>query len=228
MSKIHAIIVAAGSGSRFGGPLPKQFLPLGEMPVVMRAVLALRNAIPDLSDTIVLSESEIVRWESICSTYNFVSPQIAVGGATRFESVRNAITGIPSDTEILLVHDGARPFPSEKTIYNLLKAFDEPLCHGAIPVIPLTDSVRLLTSDGQSEAVDRNKYRAVQTPQAFRAELLRKSYKMAPSPDGFTDDASVMEAAGFSNLTLVEGNSNNIKITNPHDLVVAEAILKGL
>lgn len=225
--KIHAIIVAAGSGSRFGGPLPKQFLPLDGMPVAMRAVNALRNAIPQLTDTIVLSPDEVDRWTLLCRENGFESPPVAFGGDSRFESVMNALSMVPSDTDILLVHDAARPLADAEMIRRVLEPFANPECHGAVPAIPVTDSLREIT-DGRSAAVDRSRFRAVQTPQAFRFPLLKDAYQKAARADisRFTDDASVMEFAGFNNLVLTDGSTDNIKITNPSDLAIAHIILK--
>ena len=221
--KIHAIIVAAGTGSRFGGPVPKQFLPLGGIPVVMRAIDALRQAIPGLSDTIVLSAEEVDRWHNLCLQYSFRSPTVAHGGATRFHSVRNALAVAPADADVIMVHDGARPFPAHETIVQLIEAMRSG-DSGAIPAVAVTDSLRILLPNGASAAVDRSKYRAVQTPQAFPANLLHQAYAQADDSVAFTDDASVMEAAGHR-ITLVEGTPSNIKITNPHDIARAEASL---
>lgn len=225
MSKVHAIIVAAGSGSRFGGPLPKQFMPLGGIPVVMRAIARLRQAIEGLSDTIVLSKTEIERWNKLCEENSFKSPKIVVGGATRFESVKNALNSVPEDTDIVLVHDGARPLPTVGLVENLMNAFDRIDVQGAIPAVPVTDSLRIVYENGESEAVERAKYRAVQTPQAFRKHLLMDAYDHATCPENFTDDASVMEFSGYKNLVIIDGDSKNIKITNPFDISIAEVFL---
>lgn len=191
----------------------------------MHTVAGLRQALPDMTATVVLAPSEVERWQSLCARHDFASPEIALGGATRFDSVKNALGNIPAGCDIVLVHDGARPFASSEMIGRLLQVFDEEKAYGAIPAIAVTDSLRVMRGDGGSESVDRSLFRAVQTPQAFRVDLLRDAYAKAPSDEGFTDDASVMEAAGYRNLRLVEGDSDNIKITNPHDLAIAEAIL---
>lgn len=222
---IHSIIVAAGSGSRFGGPLPKQFLPLDGIPVAMRAVQSLRNALPGCSDSIVLSSSEMERWKHLCNEHGFSSPRIVAGGKTRFESVRNALAELQPDVDVVLVHDGARPFPSPEMIERIIGAFVDAEIQGVIPAIPVTDSLRVILPAGKSESVDRSLFRAVQTPQAFRCGLLKKAYAAAVSPDGFTDDASVMEAAGYTKLKLVDGDPVNFKITNPRDLSIASALL---
>ena len=223
---IHSIIVAAGSGSRFGGPVPKQFMSLKGIPVAMHAIMAIRSSIPDATDTIVLSESEIGRWKMLCDKHGFRSPDIVVGGATRFDSVKNALAYVPNGTDVILVHDGARPFPPRDMVERIKDAFDDSTVQGVIPAIPVTDSIRRLCDDGTSYAVDRSVYRAVQTPQAFKSDLLVKAYSDAPSSQGFTDDASVMEAAGFTRLILVDGSPKNIKITNPGDIATACAVLQ--
>lgn len=224
--RIHNIIVAAGSGSRFGGPLPKQFMTLGELPVAIMAVNALRSALPDATDTIVLSESEVSQWHMMCTIYKYDSPAIAYGGPTRFDSVKNGLATVGDDVDIVLIHDGARPMPSTQMIRRLVWRLVDSDCHGVLPVLPVTDSIRQVRSDGSSVAVDRSTLRAVQTPQAFRCKLLKEAYATANFAENFTDDASVMEAAGYTDLALVEGNAENIKITNPADLAIAETLLE--
>lgn len=227
MASIHNIIVAAGSGTRFGAPLPKQFMLLGGRPVLMHTIDAFRAALPGASETLVLSETGLPCWEALCAEYEFRSPGVAIGGASRFDSVNNALSAVPDDAEIILVHDGARPFAERRMIRRIVEMLEESDVDGVIPVVRVTDSLRAVCAGG-SEAVDREKLRAVQTPQAFRARLLIRAYEMAGRSDSFTDDASVMEAAGFRRLSLVDGASTNIKITNPVDLAVAHAILESL
>lgn len=226
MPKVHAIIVAAGTGSRFGGPMPKQFMDLCGMPVVMRAIISLREAVPSLTDTIVLSSNEIERWEKLCVRYGFESPEIVAGGDSRYESVGNAVRLLSEDIDYVMIHDGARPFPDPLMIKRLIDAFDEEIC-GALPATALTESIREIGGDGRSFAVNRSKYKAVQTPQVFRAPILKEAYRKSRAlpKDLFTDDASVMEAAGYDTLRLVDGDPYNIKITNPADLVIASALL---
>ena len=193
----------------------------------MHAINALRHALPDAPTIIVLSESEIERWEELCREHNFISPEIAVGGPTRFDSVRNALRLVDDGIDYVLVHDGARPFPSPRLIREVADALHAEGVDGAIPAVPLTDSVRLLEADGASTAVDRSRYRSVQTPQGFPAGLLKEAYAKAAGPEGFTDDASVMEAAGYDRIVLTQGDPDNIKITNPHDLALARAIMEA-
>lgn len=228
MAKIHVITVAAGSGTRFGSSLPKQFLPMAGLPVLVRTLEALHTALPQASQTVVIAPSEVERWLNLCSAHRFESPKIVHGGSSRFESVKNALSHIPQDSEIVLVHDGARPLPPADMIQRLISAFDDVQCPGAIPAINVTDSIRQLAPNGESEAVDRSLFRAVQTPQAFRAEVIKDAYLNADDGASFTDDASVVEAAGYSPLALVEGSHDNIKITNPRDIAFAEVILRSL
>lgn len=224
LDKIHIIIVAAGSGSRFGGPLPKQFCDLAGRPVLMRTVDALRR-VPRSELTLVLSQHDHALWRGLCAKHNFESPHVVYGGASRFESVRNALARVEADTDIIMVHDGARPFPSQKMIEALLAPFGEAGCLGALPSLPLTDSIRLLSGTA-SVAVNRADYRTVQTPQAFRAGALIEAYENAPAGVAFTDDASVMEHYGPCRIELVQGDLYNIKITNPGDIELAEFFLE--
>lgn len=225
MASVNVIIVAAGSGLRFGAPLPKQFCNLNGRPVVMTTIEALRSSLPEARLTLVINPDMEDLWLDLCSKHNFQSPEITHGGATRWESVRNAI--IKSDeAEIILVHDAVRPMISDKIIKPLMSAItSDNSVDGAIPAVPVTDSLRIVKEDGTSSSIDRNIMRAVQTPQAFKGDRLRKAYSL-PYRREFTDDASVMESAGFSHIVLTEGSHDNIKITNPGDIAVAEILIK--
>lgn len=228
--KIHIIIVAAGSGSRFGGPLPKQFCDLAGKPVLMRTIDACRGVFPGANISLVLSEDMLDYWNMLCDTIQFDSPDITIGDATRFESVNNGLANVNPDTDIIMVHDGARPFPSRAIFHALVEALENKKIAGAIPVIPVTDSLRLLSEDKiSSHAVDRSLFRAVQTPQAFQAKQLLDAYVKAIKKEGsYTDDASVMEAAGYNNIALVAGDPKNIKITNPGDLALAAYYINSI
>ena len=227
MVTVHTIIVAAGSGSRFGGSLPKQFCDLDGKPVLMHTIDAVREALPCGRITLVLSEPMFGLWTELCAEHKFHSPQTAAGGASRFESVANGLQTIEADTDIIMVHDGARPLPAKHIFSNLVEALSTPGCQGAIPAVAVTDSLRRVSANGVSASVDRSAYRAVQTPQAFHAFQLLDAYAAASGPEQFTDDASVMEAAGYTNIALVAGNVENIKITNPGDIALATFYLKG-
>jgi 2-C-methyl-D-erythritol 4-phosphate cytidylyltransferase len=215
------IIVAGGSGKRMGGGLPKQFIPIGEKPVLMHTMANFEAVYPDIRIIVVLPEKHIKLWKDLCTEFAFNTKQtITKGGETRFDSVSNGLKLVTGDG-IVGVHDGVRPFPSRKTIRE---AYEKAAIHGsAIPVLQLNDSVRRIIKD-KSIPVDRSEYRIVQTPQCFRSEILREAYKQKENST-FTDDAAVVEAAGFP-VTLTEGNFENIKITHAVDLAFAEVLTK--
>jgi len=217
------IIVAGGKGLRMGGDIPKQFLPIGGKPVLMRTLERFRAYSADLQIILVLPEAQQDYWKELCKAYDFkVEYQLANGGETRFHSVQNGLALIPDDAQgVVGVHDGVRPFPSIDVIRNCYETAREK--KAVIPVIPVVETVRHLEGEG-SVTVPRGDYRLVQTPQTFDIQLLKAANRQ-PYNDGFTDDASVVESYGYK-ITLVEGNRENIKITTPYDLVVAEAICK--
>lgn len=189
----------------------------------MHAINALRHALPEASCAIVLAADRVDFWRELCHEHRFDSPAVIVGGDTRWQSVKNALDAAPAEAEVVAIHDGARPLPSAAVIQAVTDALTEPTVHGAVPAVAVTDSLRMVTSEG-SKPVDRSLLRAVQTPQVFRAELLRRAYQLPYQPT-FTDDASVMEAAGFSTIALTPGSPDNLKITNPRDIAIAEAIM---
>lgn len=219
--QIFNIIVAAGSGSRFGANIPKQFCLLNGKPVLMHAIERMRHALPKSTIIIVLSNNFIDYWEELCDNYSFKSPQIAIGGNTRWQSVKNALEQIKEDLSpdsIITIHDGARPLINKELINRVIEGSRN--ASGAIPATPITDSLRIINPDGTSTPIDRTAYRAVQTPQAFQAYKLVTAYSL-PYQTDFTDDASVMVAAGFGDISLVDGDYRNIKITMPHDIDIA-------
>lgn len=217
----HIIIVAGGKGLRVGSEIPKQFIPIGGKPVLMHAIEAFYNYNKQINIVLVLPESHQEYWRELCSKYNFtVEHSIAIGGETRFHSVKNGLA-LVSDG-LVGVHDGARPFASRALIKSCYdKAFSE---KAAIPVNPSTDSLRELLDDGKSRIVDRSKYVSVQTPQVFETSLLKKAYE-SDYKEIFTDDASVVEAMGVE-VSWVRGEDTNIKITTPIDLKIGELILQ--
>ncbi|MBR0434174.1 MAG: 2-C-methyl-D-erythritol 4-phosphate cytidylyltransferase [Bacteroidaceae bacterium] len=221
----YAIIVAGGKGLRMGADLPKQFLPIGGRPVLMHTLEAFRHALPDIRLILVLPAEQQGLWNELCHRHAFaLQHSVVSGGATRFHSVSNGLRAIPASvTEAIVgVHDGVRPFVSTEVIRRCYAAARQ---HGAVvPVVPVVETVREL-ADGTSVTRDRNHFRLVQTPQTFRLSLLRRAYEQ-PYREAFTDDASVAEALG-EDVTLVDGNRENIKITTPFDLTVAEALLAG-
>ena len=218
----YIIIVAGGKGLRMGSDIPKQFLPIGGKPVLMRTLERFREYSPTLQIILVLPKAQQEYWEKLCQKHNFtVAYQLADGGETRFHSVQHGLALIPDDAEgVVGVHDGVRPFPSIEVIRNCYETAREK--KAVIPVIPVVETVRHLKGE-TSETVPRNDYRLVQTPQCFDIQLLKAANRQ-PYNDGFTDDASVVEAYGFD-ITLVEGNRENIKITTPYDLKIAEVLI---
>ena len=218
----YVIIVAGGKGLRMGSDIPKQFLPIGGKPVLMRTLERFRAYSSDLQIILVLPEAQQDYWRQLCEEYHFdVEYQLANGGQTRFHSVQNGLALVPDDAEgVVGVHDGVRPFPSIEVIRNCYETAREK--KAVIPVIPIVETVRHLENEG-SVTVPRNDYRLVQTPQTFDIQLL-KAANHQPYNDGFTDDASVVESYGHA-ITLVEGNRENIKITTPYDMKIAEVLI---
>lgn len=219
----YIIIVAGGKGLRMGGDLPKQFMPLHGKPVLMHTIERFRAYSDELKIILVLPHEQQDYWRQICQKHNFTIEHTVVdGGQTRFHSSQNGVAAVPDDaTGVIGIHDGVRPFVSEETIARCFEAARQ--FGAALPVLPVTDTLRCVTDDGGYN-VQRNDYRTVQTPQTFDAQLLKQAFKQ-PYSDNFTDDASVVEALGHK-VTMVDGNRENIKLTTPFDLVVAEALIK--
>ena len=234
-SEEFVIIVAGGKGLRMGGDIPKQFLPIGGKPVLMRTLEQFRAYSETLQIILVLPEAQQDYWQELCKQYEFqVDYQIANGGQTRFHSVQNGLALVPDDAEgVVGVHDGVRPFPSIEVITRCYETARQ--TKAVIPVIPVVETVRQILPSNQSNpnavsnpssiTVPRDQYRLVQTPQTFDIQLLKAANRQ-PYNDGFTDDASVVESYGHP-ITLVEGNRENIKITTPYDITVAEAIINS-
>ena len=216
--KKHVIIVAGGKGMRMGSDIPKQFLPIGGYPVLMHTLEAFYTYNPSIHLILVLPISQQSYWRELCIKYHFSLPHdIADGGETRFHSVKNGLALV--DEGLVGVHDGVRPFVSREVI---ARCFDNAREKKAvIPVIGVVETVRYMTSCG-SKTVPRDNYKLVQTPQVFDVLLLKRAYEQA-YVDGFTDDASVVEAMG-EQVFLVDGNRENIKITTPFDLKLAELL----
>lgn len=226
----YIIIVAGGKGLRMGGNIPKQFLPVGGKPILMRTIKRFYEYDRLIRIILVLPKIQHDYWLSLCKKYDFNIPYlIADGGDTRFHSVSNGLALIPNNEEgIVGVHDGVRPFVSTEVIrrcYDKAKEYK-----AVIPVINVVETIRHIAQQEKSNSmrsitVPRCDYRLVQTPQTFDIKTLKQAYKQ-PYKNTFTDDASVVESMGY-NITLVEGNRENIKITTPFDLTIAEALLKG-
>ncbi len=223
----YIIIVAGGKGLRMGGEVPKQFLPVGGLPVLMRTMLRFREALPDVKMILVLPKAQQEYWRSLCQQHQFPLPslgeglgsyQLADGGKTRFHSVQSGLALIPDDAEgVVGVHDGVRPFVSVEVIRRCYEAART--AKAVVPVIPVVETLRHITEGTKP----RDEYRLVQTPQCFDIQLLKAANKQ-PYTDAFTDDASVVESYGHP-ITLVDGNRENIKITTPGDLKMAEMLI---
>ena len=218
----YVIIVAGGKGLRMGSDIPKQFLPIGGKPVLMRTLERFREYAADLQIILVLPKAQQDYWQNLCQEYAFdIDYQLADGGETRFHSVQHGLALIPDDAEgVVGVHDGVRPFPSIEVIRRCYETART--AKAVIPVIPVVETVRHLEGEG-SVTVPRNDYRLVQTPQCFDIQLLKTANRQ-PYHDNFTDDASVVESYGHA-ITLVEGNRENIKITTPYDMKIAEVLM---
>ncbi len=232
----HIIIVAAGSGSRFGSELPKQFVRLGDRPVLLHTLERIREVFPEAQFTVVLSEEYSDFFTRTCTEAGMECPRIAIGGSSRAESVRNSLraiseTGVSAD-DVIMVHDGARPVVPEDMLRRISAGMDAG-AEAVIPAIAVTDSLRssahgsiTFPYEGATEVEDRSRLVAVQTPQAFRAGKIIEAYTRAFSPT-LTDDASVYQAHTGMAPMLVEGSPINIKITNPRDIDIA-ALYLGL
>lgn len=222
----YAIIVAGGKGLRMGGDLPKQFLPLAGRPVLMHTLEKFHAFSPDLSLILVLPHDQQLLWQQLCTQHHFDIPHtLTDGGDTRFASSQRGLACIPADAEgLVAIHDGVRPFVSPEVIRRCFDAARED--YAAIPVMPVTDTLRYVDR-GHGNNVMRAHFRTVQTPQVFDISLARQAFAQ-PYRDSFTDDASVVESLGCQ-VTMVEGNRENIKLTTPFDLLVGEALcqLKG-
>ena len=220
--QIGVIIVAGGGGTRMGGSRPKQFMMLGGLPVLAHTINNFAGALPGAEIVVVLPAEHADFWKDFAARFDIAAHTVTTGGDERFHSVKNGLKALKHDPELIAVQDGVRPLASHGMIRRAVAAAAE---HGtAIPVVEAVDSYR--ETDGTaSRIVDRRRLRIVQTPQVFRADILRRAYEAEYRPE-FTDDASVVEQAGEA-VFLCEGERTNLKITTPEDMVIAEALLAG-
>lgn len=219
--KRQVIIVAGGSGLRMGNVIPKQFIEIAGKPILLRTLENFYSFDVEMDIVLVLPKHEIETWNLICKTFDCkIKHRVVEGGATRFDSVKNGLN-LAMDNAVIAIHDGVRPFVSHKTINNCFEMAIQ--CGTAVPFVDIVDSIRIKTNNG-NVAFDRSQIKAVQTPQVFQSEVLLKAYSQSYQ-NTFTDDASVVER--LFPISLVEGNKENIKITTPFDLQVAELILKN-
>ena len=219
--KIYAVFVAGGSGTRMGGSIPKQFLEIGGIPVLQRTIESFTKACPEASVIVVLPSEHIELWKELCRRNALNCPQTIVeGGMTRFHSVKNALAKVP-DGAIVSIHDGVRPFAGKALIRTMIEKMSE--CDALVPALPVVDSLKY--RDGTLPEPDRSAILAVQTPQMFRSELLKKAYRQAYR-ECFTDDASVAARDGVK-ISYTDGEKFNIKITTPEDLKLAEFLISS-
>ncbi len=220
MDKYFAIIVAGGSGLRVAAEIPKQFLELNGLPVLMHSINAFHHSSYKPRIVVAMNNSFLNDWRSLCNKYAFNVPHTVVpGGAQRFDSVKSALESIPDDA-IVAVHDGVRPLINQSLIDLVFKTATEK--SNAVPAVKSRDSLRQL-SKGGSQSIDRDTILIVQTPQAFESNQLKIAYEQEYQQN-FTDDASVVENGG-TEINLVEGNHANIKLTYKEDFLIAEAFL---
>lgn len=219
--KKAVIIVAAGSGNRMGRKLPKQYLPLQGKPIIMHTLEKFLLFDPEIKIVVVLAPSHRELWEQVTASYEIAGGLDTVdGGATRYDSVKNGLCRIDQE-ELIGIHDAVRPLVSQDT---LMRCYDEALHEGSgIPVLDMDESVRMLLGQGGSRHMDRSQLKRVQTPQVFRSDRIKAAYEQPHRPD-FTDDASVYETL-YGPVNLVDGNRENIKITSPQDLQLAELLI---
>lgn len=225
--KRFVIVMAAGSGTRMGAQLPKQFIELEGKAILQRTIGTFLEASPGITVVTVLPEAHMDYWKNYCLKHNFVCPQILVkGGITRFHSVRNALEKVPEGA-LVAVHDGVRPLVSPALVRDMFDRAES--VPALIPVVPCVDTMKVLENkDGELVTIsgakaDRSHLYAAQTPQIFHSEVLKDAYRQAYDVD-FTDDASVAAKNGTS-LSYTMGERLNIKITTKEDLMLAEAVM---
>lgn len=201
--------------------IPKQFLNISGKPILFHTMKCFQRYSNEIEITLVLPEPFIDFWNSLSKKYDLnINHQLEVGGNTRYQSVKNGLKHIV-DPSLVAIHDGVRPLVSKNTLNRVFKKAEK--AGNAIPIVKINESVRRLEED-ESFPVNRRDYRLVQTPQCFHSDLIKRAYQQEYS-DTFTDDATVVEALGVK-INLVEGNAENIKITRPGDMKIAEALLK--
>lgn len=221
-SKEYAVIVAGGKGRRFGSNVPKQFVELNGKPVLMHTIDAFDQYKKGISIILVLPEEDFPVWKSLCTTYKFEREIVVVpGGSSRFQSVRNGLAAISGDG-LVAIHDGVRPLITPDIIAT---SFQAAATHGAaIAAVDMKESLREVDANG-SQAVDRSRYKLIQTPQTFKVFVVKEAYETDEDPT-LTDDASVVEKSGYK-IFLFEGSYENIKITTASDLILAQALLQS-
>jgi 2-C-methyl-D-erythritol 4-phosphate cytidylyltransferase len=218
--KEYALIVAGGKGTRIKSSLPKQFIEINGKPILLHTLEAFYRYSENVSIVLVLPEDDFVLWAEICKKFNFNKPLLLQkGGETRFQSVRNGLDQMAGEG-LVAIHDGVRPLVSEDIIGASFRLAAIHQC--AVAAVRLKESIRMTDQDN-TKAVDRSRFRMIQTPQTFDLQLIKKAYLIKEDPS-LTDDASVAERAGHL-ISLFEGSYENIKVTTAEDLVIGEALL---
>jgi len=215
------IIAAGGSGNRMNAPIPKQFIEIEGLPILMHTINAFKNALTDISIIVVLPKEQIEKWENLCTHHQFtVVHEVTNGGETRHQSVSNGLDLIKDRNGIVGVHDGVRPLVSKELIKILYRvAYTK---GNAVPAIPVEESIRMVKNN-KNNAVDRSAFQIVQTPQCFKVELLKKAFEK-PGSKNFTDEAGLVETLGVE-IELIPGDKRNIKITTEEDIDRARSYL---
>ena len=221
--KKYAIIVAGGSGTRMGTDIPKQFLEIKGKPVLMHSMNRFFNFDSNINIIVVLPEHQIEYWQKLCVVHNFIVPhQIVKGGTERFYSVKNGLS-LVEENALVAIHDAVRPLVSKQTIND---AFESAIqCGSGIPAVAMNESIRQFNGENNF-AVNRSNFKIIQTPQCFASSAILMAFNQGYKAE-FTDDATVLEAAG-DKVYLTKGNIENIKITTPHDLIIASTLLDNI
>lgn len=221
--KEYAIIVAGGKGTRMQSEVPKQFMLLDRLPVLMHTINAFYHYSSTIEIILVLPKDDINQWHELVDIHQFNQPvTVATGGSSRFQSVRNGLAKIENTTGLVAIHDGVRPLVNANTIGASFRI--AAVHQSAVAAVRLKESLRFTDQD-TTRAVDRSDYRLIQTPQTFDLKLIKEAYEIE-EVSNLTDDASVAEKSGHR-ISLFEGSYDNIKITTPEDMVIAEALLKS-
>ncbi len=221
--KVGVVIVAGGKGERMGSATPKQFMILGQAPVLAHTINIFAKSIKKADIVVVLPSQHVDYWKNLASRFNVAEHRVVEGGEQRFHSVKCGIDAMSEDVEIIAVHDGVRPLCSEELINRGVECAT--FNGTAIPAIEVSDSFRVVGDSEESKIIDRKTLRAIQTPQIFDSAILRRAYRVDYNPQ-FTDDASVVEAMG-EHITLYQGEKSNIKITTVEDLEYARIIVES-
>lgn len=218
-SKEYALIVAGGKGTRIRSDKPKQFLSLNGTPVLMHTILAFYKYSQSIEIVVVLPNDQIETWRELCIEHNFTTPlTIHSGGESRFQSVKRGLEKMKEG--LVAIHDGVRPLVSQEIIAASFR--NAAKNNASVAAVPLKESIRMM-EDNSTKALDRTRFRLIQTPQTFNVEMIRQAYEVEEDPT-LTDDASVAEKAGHR-ISLFDGSYDNIKITTMEDLVIAEGLL---